>query len=134
MLQNWRHKMQLVNWCNNSPTTMGQNPHKGLVMVKRWATPRACAIWHEMWFCAIWEQSWNNCENLYTKSFGWEHSWRCEKIILEGGHLQINAIHVGKSDWRSRIKIWGPLIYIFLQKMGRIHLIQDVEQQDPRWC
>jgi hypothetical protein len=93
--QNWRHKVQLVNWCKNSPSTMGQTLHEGLVMVKRWVAPRTCAIWHEMWPCAIWEQSWNDCENLYLEFLGWKHFWKCSKIILEGGHLQINVICVG---------------------------------------
>jgi hypothetical protein len=114
VLQNWRHKVQLVNWCNNSPLTMGQILHEGLVMVKRWVAPRTCVIWHEMWPCAIWEQSWNDCEDLYLEFFGWKHFWKCSKIILEGGHLQINVICVGIPTWRNHIKTWGfDLIHSF---------------------
>jgi len=41
-LQNWRHKMWLVNWYNISHTTLRQTPVEGLVMAKRWTTPKIC--------------------------------------------------------------------------------------------
>jgi hypothetical protein len=38
-----------MNWYNDSPIAMGWTPPKGLVMVKRQAAPRTCAIWGGMW-------------------------------------------------------------------------------------
>ncbi len=77
------YKAQLVNWYNVSPIAMGQTPPKGLVMVKRQATPKTCAIWGGMQPCAIWKQSWNNLMNPLAKSSGWKQSRRCSKTILE---------------------------------------------------
>jgi hypothetical protein len=46
---NWRHKAQLCESTQWFPTTMGRIPLEGLLMAKRWAIPRMCAIWGGMW-------------------------------------------------------------------------------------
>jgi hypothetical protein len=58
--QNWKHNVQLMNQYNVSRTIMGQTPPKSLVMAKRLAAPRTCAIRGGMWPWLIWKQSSNN--------------------------------------------------------------------------
>jgi hypothetical protein len=70
--RNWKHKMRLVSQYNVSPMTMRQTPLEGLVMAKRQAVLRICAIQHGMWPCKIWEQSWNKCENPLVNFFEWK--------------------------------------------------------------
>jgi hypothetical protein len=77
---NWRHESWLMSWYNISPTIMGWIPFKGLFMVKKRATPRICAIRHEMWPCAIWEQSWNNYGNPLVVLQ--PHFWKSVKMTL----------------------------------------------------
>jgi hypothetical protein len=69
---NWRYKTRFVNQYNISLMAMGRTPPEGLVMAKRWATLRICAIRRGMWLCAIWKQSWNNCGNRLIKFSGWK--------------------------------------------------------------
>jgi len=99
MLQNWRLIMWLVNSYNISHVTMGWTPLKGLVMAKRWAAPNICVIQCGMWPCAIWQLSWNNCGNLFMKSFGWNQYQRCSKFILEGSIVDKFDIH-----WNANLK------------------------------
>jgi hypothetical protein len=83
VLQNWKHKTWPVSQYNVSLMVMGWIPPKGLVMAKRWAALRVCAIQRGMWPCAIWKQSSNDCGNPLAESSRWKQTQRCLKTILE---------------------------------------------------
>jgi hypothetical protein len=70
---------------------MGQTPPKDLIMAKRRATPKTCAIRHGMWPCMIWKQSLNN----YGNPFGGVQK------PSQNDHLQINVTCVKMSTWRN---------------------------------
>jgi hypothetical protein len=112
-----------VDQYNVSHAAMGQTPLKGLVMTKRWSTPkicvapRICAIQCGMWPCAIWEQSWNNYGNPFAKSFGWNNLEGVQKSLGRKVAYK-NAPCVGMPTWRSQMKVQGPsLVRNFLKNM-----------------
>ncbi len=54
--KHWRIKnIKCGLWMNIMfPPLQWDELHNGLVMAKRWATPRTCAIWGEMWPSVAW--------------------------------------------------------------------------------
>jgi hypothetical protein len=130
--QNWRHKARLVNRYNGSPTAMGWIPPKGLVMAKRRAISRTCAIWGRMWPSAIWK--------IKLKQLKQSTHWIFK--VFEGvqkpsqkDHLLINATCIRTLTWRNWKKVWGLGVARNLQRKTRnSHLIWGVMRWELRWC
>ncbi len=98
--QNWRHKVWLVNWYNVSLIVIGWTPFKGLIMVKKWATPRTCAIWGGMWPCVKWNKV-GTIEKIHSLNFLGENNPKTIQKPSQNDHLSINAAYVGMSTWRN---------------------------------
>jgi len=93
-----------------SPIVMGQISPQGLVMAKRQAAPRTCAIWGEMWPYAIWNKI-GTTKGIHLLNLQGGNNLESVQKPSQKDHMLINATCVGTNlkESKESSKFWSGL-------------------------